>query len=142
MARPAACAAGSSGRSPINVAAAGLWVALLSLINIRSRRAEIGIWRAIGFRSRRILTLFLSKAVLIGLVGAIAGIGLGAAMGNLLWDTLVGVESDVRVELTSSKTLWLFAGVLFATPLLAILATWLPALSAANQDPAVVLREE
>lgn len=127
---------------PINVAAAGLWVALLSLINIRSRRAEIGIWRAIGFRSRRILTLFLSKAVLIGLVGAVAGIGLGASMGHLLWDALVGAESDVRVELTSSKTLWLFSGVLFATPLLAILATWLPALSAANQDPAVVLREE
>jgi hypothetical protein len=128
---------------PLAMFAAGCWVALLSLSNVRQRQKEIGIWRAIGFRSRRIVAMFLGKAVVIGLIGGVAGVLVGMAATTSLvsrWNVADAAELAIESQSVNSAVLVLSALVL--TPLLAVLATWLPALSAANQDPAVVLREE
>ena len=53
-------------------ACAGI-VALLTAINVRERRAEIGILRALGHGSGRIAGLFLGKAAFIGIDGALVG---------------------------------------------------------------------
>ena len=62
---------------PLTIVGAGLLVGLLALANVRERRAEIGILRAVGTRSRQILALFVSKAFIVGLLGACLGYGLG-----------------------------------------------------------------
>ena len=130
---------------PTVIAAAGLWVALLSLANVRQRRAEIGIWRALGWRSRHILTLFLSKAVLVGLLGAVIGLAIGATATAAVAAKWADAADNAATRGSEIEPIFLpsmMVLVLAVTPLLAILASWLPALSATTQDPADVLREE
>jgi hypothetical protein len=113
-----------------------IWVALLALGNVRARTAEIGLWRALGLRTSQILGIFLSKALVLGLVGAVVGSGLGLVLG-LAWSSWEGVA--VSGALLHFPTL---VGVLVAAPVLSMAASWLPALSAAQQDPADVLRRD
>ena len=74
---------------------------------------------------------------LLGLLGACFGYAAGR---------LIGAAWRETAALPSTHPRFIDAGLLLlvmvAAPLLAALASWLPALSAAQQDPAVVLREE
>ena len=116
--------------------ASGIWIGLLALANVRDRRGEIGILRALGVSGQKILLIFLTKAVVIGFAGAGLGYVAGRAMG-ILWCDTPGAP-PIPLALVDLKLLLL---VLVATPLLAALASWLPAMTAAQQDPATVLRE-
>jgi len=122
---------------PLVLIGSAVWIALLMFGNVRERRAEIGILRAIGLRSLHVLVVFLGKAVLIGLVGSVlgyaAGFLLGAAVGDL------GLSASSLRQLFAPSLL--FLSVVLA-PILSALASWLPSLLAAQQDPAVILAAE
>lgn len=125
---------------PLTIMAATIWIGLLAWGNVRERRAEIGILRALGLRARQILAVFMAKAAVIGCLGAVMGCLAGYGLG-LAWSAAEGVP------LSASVVRSLFDGRLFAlvvalAPLQACIASWLPALVAAQQDPAVILREE
>ena len=122
---------------PVVVVGSGVWIGLLALANVRDRRGEIGILRALGLRSRQILLIFLGKAVATGLAGACLGYLAGRLVG-ILWREAPGAP-PIHLALVDPRLLLV---VLAAAPLLAALASWLPAISAAQQDPATVLREE
>ena len=130
----------ASAVMPLVILAAGLWVALLSLANVRQRRTEIGIWRALGWHSRRVGMLFICKALLLGLAGSVIGYTVGF-FGSVWVQSPWPGASDVAGP-QSLFILPLLLLVLLVAPVLAALATWLPALSAMQQDPAQVLREE
>jgi putative ABC transport system permease protein len=132
----------AAGVIPLGVAAAAIWVGLLSLANVRERRAEIGILRAIGVRSRQVLGIFLGKAALGGLLAALVGIPLGIALAGLWLGRAPAEESVSMAQVLSRSTVAALWGVFVGAPVVAILASWLPALSAAQQDPARVLCEE
>ncbi len=113
-----------------------VWVALLAMGNVRGRRIEIGILRTLGFRSRQILYIFLSRAIFIGLVGGILGFLAGGFLGSS-WSEPIG---ESRYE-------WMFnfhllGLALFVAVAITVAASWIPAILAARQDSAVVLREE
>jgi len=112
---------------PVVVLIAAAWIGFLAFSNVRERAVEIGILRALGLRSWQVLVLFLSRALMIGFVGAILGFAGGALV---TWPALPAVQLP-----------WLPV-VLVASPVLAALASWLPALLAAQQDPAIVLNKE
>ena len=120
---------------PLMIMVACVIVGLLALINVRERRTEIGILRALGTRSQQIFTLFVTRSALVGLVGAAVGYGIGI-LAALLWSSGAA---------TGGAGTWLMPelliGLLVAAPLLAVLAGWLPAMLAANEDPAIVLRD-
>lgn len=122
---------------PLVISAAAVLVGLLTWSNVRERRGEIGILRALGTRSGQILGLFVSKAVIVGLLGAALGYALG------FWGA-AGLELGAEDSIATGSLFLpqLLGCVLLLTPLLAVLASWLPSLAAAHQDPAVVLREE
>jgi len=122
---------------PVVVVGCAIWIGLLTFINVRQRRSEIGILRAIGLRSRHILLVFLTRAVLVGVLGALLGYVAGFALGALAG----GAALDAAVAATLFQP-WLLAVVLGVAPLLSALASWAPAIVAAQQDPAVVLSEE
>lgn len=122
---------------PVVLIGSAVWIGLLALANVRDRRIEIGILRALGLRSRQILLIFLGKAIVIGLGGAFLGYLAGRLVGAT-WREAPGAPS-IQIAFVDPKLLLL---VLVAAPLLAALASWLPAMSAAQQDPAEVLREE
>ena len=123
--------------SPLILLICGLWVGLLAWSNVRERRGEIGLWRALGVGSGRVAALFLGKAVVLGCVGA----GLGFAGGTLF---ALNVGPQI-FPLTAQKIEPLFSLLgwsLIGAPLVCAGASYLPTLAAVTQDPAVVLREE
>ena len=114
-----------------------VWIAFLSYGNVRDRRTEVGILRAVGMSSGQIMWVFLGKALLVGIVGAILG-----CAGGLLVGALRGVavlQAHTAGDLID-PTLLIVSGA--AAVVLALLASWIPAALAAREDPAVVLREE
>ncbi len=126
--------------TPLVVLVSAVWVGLLALSNVRERRVEIGILRAIGKGSGSIATLFLGKAVLLGLLGAAIGCTLGVLAVGWLGPRLLDVPARFATDyLGNHYHVPLLA--LLGAPLLAAAASYLPTLSALSQDPAVVLRE-
>jgi len=113
-----------------------VWITFLAAGNVRGRRAEIGILRTLGFRSREILYVFLSRATAMGLFGGLLGFLAGGFLANN-WLRSVG-ESSHR---------WMFNFKLlgfsvFVAVAITMAASWVPAIRAARLDPAVALREE
>ena len=112
---------------PLVVAGCVIWIGFLALANVRERRGEIGILRAIGLRSGQVFFIFVSKAVFMGLLGAFLGYLIGYLVGGTGPGTILEPALPVLV-------------LLFA-PLLAGVAALVPAVLAARQDPAVALTE-
>lgn len=121
---------------PIVVAVSAVWVFTLALANVRERRYEIGVLRAVGVGSSGIIFLFLSKACLIGVLGACIGYAAGIVFGGIKGGAGLAAHAAALLNLRA------FLLVVIAAPLLAMVASWLPAMHAAMQDPAVILREE
>ena len=123
--------------TPLVVLASAAWVGLLALANVRERRTEIGILRAIGKRAGTIAWLFLGKAVLLGLLGAVVGAVLGTAMAEYFGVRALDLAAD-RLHVDYIMVL----AALIGAPLLSAVASYLPTLVALMQDPAVVLRDQ
>ena len=121
---------------PLVTLGAAAWIGLLALMNVRERAPEIGILRALGLRSRQVMTVFLVRALLVGLAGAMLGYAVGFAVGLLSGGIAVGAHAAAALF-----DPWLLGVVVAAAPMLAALASLPPALIAVRQDPAVVLRE-
>jgi putative ABC transport system permease protein len=106
-------------------------------MNVRERRLEIGILRALGYGSSKIAGLFLAKAVLLGIVGAVLGYLIGSTLAAQYGPDIFKVTAQA-IQTMPSLLLW--AAV--AAPAFAALASFIPAMIAIAQDPAVILREE
>jgi ABC-type lipoprotein release transport system permease subunit len=119
---------------PLVVVTSAVWIGFLTFSNVRQRHEEIGILRAIGFRSTQILRIFLGKALFVGLLGAAIGYTAGFLLGAAYGDSL----SSASLATLFAPELLLLAIVI--APLLSALASWLPAMLAARQDPALVLQ--
>jgi len=117
--------------------AAGIWIALLTLGNVRERRVEVGVFRAMGLGSTPITALFLGKAALVGLIGAAAGFALGTWLALYLGPQIFPLTATKMTPMLS-----LFIWALLGAPLLCVIASYLPTIYAILQDPAEILREE
>jgi putative ABC transport system permease protein len=123
---------------PFVLAACAVWIAVLAVMNVRDRRQEIGLLRALGYDTSRILRLFLGKAVLVGLFGAAVGFLLGTGLGLEFGPRVF--EITATIMLRPEPSLLAFACIL--APLFAVIASLVPAVIAATYDPAATLREE
>jgi len=122
----------SSILAPLVLLASALWVGLVFYTNVRERRSEIGILRALGARARTILRLFLTKALLMGCAGGLAGYVLGTSIG-------LARQGEIRVSFLDPQ---LFLLTSCMAVVLSLAASWAPVYYAAQQEPAEVLREE
>jgi ABC-type lipoprotein release transport system permease subunit len=119
------------------VSVCALWVALLAWLNVRERRQEIGVLRALGFGSGHVAALFLGRAVVIGLCGAVVGFVAGT------WLALHFGADIFHLTFAKVKPAFdLLPRTLIAAALVAALASLLPAMVAVTQDPAATLTEE
>ncbi len=117
---------------PLVILTSAIWIVFLFVGNVRDRKSEIGILRAIGVKEKSIMSLFFLKAIIIGITGAITGYFLGIGIGSL-W------EGMFSLSLFNPA---LFLSLLTLAPVLSLAAAYIPATIAARQDPAEVLREE
>ncbi len=120
---------------PLVWLAGGVWIGFLALANVRERRVEIGLLRALGVGTASILALVLARAKLIGLAGAVLGYAAGLAAA-VLWSP----GPEMRRAAEENSLAGPIALVLLAAPALAAVAAWIPAALAARQDPAEALR--
>jgi ABC-type antimicrobial peptide transport system permease subunit len=63
--------------SPFLMVCGAIWVAVLSALNVRERRPELGIWRALGKGGGFIGGLVIGKAMMVGLLGGFLGFWVG-----------------------------------------------------------------
>lgn len=126
----------------IGVAVISLIVGGLSVINtmamsVAERTREIGIKRAIGGPRGRIIRELVAEAGIIGLIGGLFGLALGAIV-VMLANEMGRSSGTVLFDLTPQTALFALA---FGT-ILGMVAGVIPAWSAARLDPVTALRYE
>ncbi|MGC8935999.1 MAG: ABC transporter permease, partial [Candidatus Methanomethylicaceae archaeon] len=72
-----------------SIAAISLFVAGLGIMNIMfvsviERTREIGVLKALGFKNRNILAIFLSEAGIVGVIGGVLGITVGSIISYVM----------------------------------------------------------
>jgi putative ABC transport system permease protein len=120
------------GSISLLVGAVGIFT--IMTISVRERTGEIGLLRALGAERDQVLALFLAEAVVLSLLGGLAGLAAGAGIGALLGAT-------VR-QLPVSYSPFFISVALGLSVLIGLLAGILPALNAARLDPVEALRAE
>jgi putative ABC transport system permease protein len=119
----------------------GFLAAMLAMIGlygvmsymVARRRNEIGIRIALGAARRDIMTIVLREAGLLLAIGLTVGTGLSVAAATTARKLLFGLEPN------DPKTLAMAIG---AMAVVALAASYVPALRAARLDPMVALRDE
>ena len=123
--------------TPIVLALCGVIVVVLSVLNVRERRAEVGVLRAIGWASLPVAGVFLGRGAALGAVGG----AVGGAAGPLLFGAFGdAVFERTRLASGTIEPLVLLGGVGGAAAL-AVVASFVAAALAVRQDPAEVLRD-
>jgi len=107
-------------------------------ISVIRRRREIGILRSLGVSERQILALFLTEGAILGLLGAIVGIGIGLVMAKFtlasVSRTVTALYILVKAERLTISPLTLVLGVLISIAVSVVSAAG-PAREAARTKP-------
>jgi putative ABC transport system permease protein len=119
------------------IASISLIVGMVGIANamftsVLERTREIGILKAVGASEKTVTAIFLFESGLIGLVGGLAGIILGAGISALL--SLVGVPSYISIEFM------LFC--LGLSVVVGLASGYVPSRDAAHLQPVEALRFE
>jgi putative ABC transport system permease protein len=115
----------------VSLACIGLYGTLSYFVTLRRR--EVGLRLALGALPGQIVARFLLKGLTISIAGCAAGLCLAAGFSRVLSGMLYGVSP------ADAET---FFSVVFVILSVAVLASLLPALRAANVEPMQVLRDE
>lgn len=132
-----------NGFALIALLAASFGIVNTLLISVQERTRQIGLYKALGMTNGKVFTLFSTEAIVIGLLGSIIGIGLGAVVGIVGNSILINgpLESVPGLSLFAVEpvALLIIAAVIIA---IAFLAGTLPARRAATKDPIEALRHD
>ncbi len=101
--------------------------------NVEERRKEIGTLITIGWGRRHIYWLFLTKAIILGLVGGVLGYLTGTVSAVILGPYLAG--------LNISPVIGYFWWSVLVAIVISLAGSWYPIYRAARIDPAVIMQE-
>jgi ABC-type antimicrobial peptide transport system permease subunit len=150
------------GIAAISLVVAGIGIANIMFVSVMERTREIGVLKALGFQRGDILWLFLSEALLTGIVGGILGCGVGILFGYGITSFFAGGAGDgggggfaggggggafaggggVEFVINPSFPPNLFIIAIGFAVIVAALAGLYPSWKAAKMDPVDALREE
>ncbi len=117
----------------ISLVVGGIGIMNIMYVSVTERTREIGLRLAIGGKGKDILRQFLLEAILLSVIGAVIGVGLGFLVSNVVenslgWPILITTNSILLSFLFCS-----FIGIFFG---------WYPARKASALDPIDALRHE
>ena len=138
------------GIAVVSLVVAGIGIANIMFVAVMERTREIGVLKALGFKRRNILWIFLSEALLTGFIGGVLGVGLGILFGYGITNFIVsGFGNPEDLELGSALmevvpifTFELLVLALLFALLVAALAGFYPSWKASRMDPISALRSE
>jgi len=116
------------------------WSTFTALAN--ERRREVGILRAIGAKRLHIIRLFLTEALIIGLVGSGTGVILGHQLLKELASNFHLLKQLNAVSSFSAANLPISCMALGAGIIVCLIGALLPVLRLANMEPFTAIKEE
>ena len=121
------------GIAAISLVVAGIGIINTMTISVMERTREIGVLKAIGSKSRDVMLMFITEAVLTGIIGGILGVLLGFSLSGVI-GSFIGISS-----VPSLVNGLLVVGFAVVTTTLSGLY---PAWRASNLNPVEALRSE
>lgn len=112
--------------------ASALGVMTTMTTSVIERQKEIGLMKSVGAENIRIISLFLSEATIIGIIGGIFGFVIGVILAQFIGLSVFDMTIAIRYEI-----LPLVIGISVGVSLL---ASALPVRRAVRVEPAIVLR--
>lgn len=122
------------GATILIVLIAVLIVVLTMLAEVRERQKEIGVFRALGFRARDVVSLMFRESLLLSVIAAALGVAVGVA------GAAFGPKLVPSLDLDLSVSAPVLVGGAVLAVVLAAVATTYPAFLATRLDPAIALR--
>jgi putative ABC transport system permease protein len=122
-----------SGIAAISLLVAGVGIINTMTISVIERTREIGVLKALGSHSKDVLLLFLTEAIITGLIGGTIGAVFGFVLANF-------VGGYINLPVSISPILGIL--VIGFSVLTSVLAGLYPAWRAANLHPVEALRYE
>ena len=115
-----------------------LSIASVLVVSVVQKQKEIGILRAMGTPRRKIMTIFLLQGGIVGFVGALFGVLLGAGLVYGLANLIV--NADGSHIFTPEADPMVFVSAVLLASITGVLAAAAPARRAARMDPVVAIR--
>jgi len=121
------------GIAGISLVVAGVGIINTMTVSVMERTKEIGTMKALGAKSLDVLMMFLTEAMLTGMIGGAIGAGFGYLLAGIIGSF---------IDLTTSSSIMLgFEVVVFAVAT-SIASGLYPAYRASNMNPVEALRHE
>ena len=136
--------------------AAGLGTFNIMMISVLERVREIGILKSLGMRNERVLALYISQGILIGILGCIIGLLMGVGLAYFLPEILSGFRIEgvntprfglgQSINIMSSYTPMItYQNIILATVtsiIVTLISSAYPAWKASHLKPVEALRYE
>jgi putative ABC transport system permease protein len=141
-----------AGIAGISLLVAGVGIMNIMIVSLMERTREIGILKALGMKNRTVLMIFLSEAIIIGLLGSAIGIASGWGLANivarlgLFGGRLQGgnqaATATMQISITPVLTPTVFLGAFAFGVIVSVIFALYPAWRASKLKPVEALRYE
>ncbi len=125
---------GGFGVGFITLLGASIALMNIMLVSVTERTREVGVRKALGATPLRIRQQFVIEAIVVCLLGGVAGIFLGILIGN-------GISALMQLDVFVIPWFWMFIGLLVCV-FVGLLSGYYPASKASKLDPIESLRFE
>ncbi len=129
-----------AGVAAISLIVGGIGIANTMYTSVIERTSEIGVMKAIGAQNKDVLMIFLIESGLLGLVGAIIGVGLGFGVSKLI--EFIAINQLGTTLLQAAAPAYLIFGCLGFGFIIGAVSGVLPAMQASKTNVVDALRYE